>query len=151
MRADKSNPKMIQILLVDDNEDDVLMFKDILEGAKLINTLEVVYDGQEAMAYLRKEGNFKDSQTPGLIMLDITMPKKNGFEVLEEIKTDLHLKHIPVIVFTTSSREEDIFKSYSFGAASYISKPVEIKKFQEVINHFLIYWAMVAEIPGMKE
>ncbi len=140
----------VHILLVEDNEDDALMTREAFEAANVISLVQVVKDGEEAMAYLRKEGKYKDAERPGLILLDISMPKKDGFEVLKEIKADPKLKDLPVVMLTTSSREEDIVKSYSNGACSYISKPVRFKNFNEVIKVFKLYWSLVSKIPASR-
>ena len=105
----------MEILLVEDNEDDILLEQEALADAKLVNLMCVVRDGEEAMAYLRRRGKYQNAKMPGLILLDINMPKKNGFEVL--IKSDAALMHIPVIMLTTSDGEADIVKSYAKGAA----------------------------------
>ncbi len=138
----------VQILLVEDNEDDALMTREAFEDANLINIVQMVKDGEEAMAYLRKEGKYQEAERPGLILLDISMPKKDGFEVLKEIKADPKLKDLPVVMLTTSSREEDIVKSYSAGDCSYISKPVRFQNFHEVIKVFKLYWSLVSRIPA---
>ncbi|HXK28333.1 MAG TPA: response regulator [Candidatus Binatia bacterium] len=138
----------MEILLVEDNEDDILLEQEALAEAKLVNLMSVVRDGEEAMAFLRRQGRYQNAQMPGLILLDINMPKKNGFEVLNEIKADPALIHIPVVMLTTSDNEADIVKSYAKGACSYITKPMDFDKFREVIKRFAIYWALVARIPA---
>jgi len=138
----------MEILLVEDNEDDILLEQEALADAKLVNLMYVVRDGDEAIAYLRRQGKYHDAKVPGLILLDINMPKKNGFEVLNEIKADPSLMHIPVVMLTTSDREADIVKSYAKGACSYITKPMDFDKFQEVVRQFALYWALVARIPA---
>jgi len=141
------NPKPVEILLVEDNEDDILIITEALGEAKLLNLINVMRDGEQALAYLRGEGAFRDAKMPGLILLDINMPKKNGFEVLEEIKADPGLRHIPIIMMTVSERDEDILRSYSEGACSYIKKPLDFRKLQEVIRGFELYWTLVSSIP----
>ena len=138
---------IVEILLVEDSEDDIVMIEEAMDNGHMLNILQVVRDGVEAMAYLRQEGKYQDATLPGLILLDINMPMKNGFEVLEEMKADPHLKHIPVIMLTTSDRETDIVKSYASGACSFITKPVGIDKLKEVIKQIGLYWAVVAKIP----
>ena len=138
----------LEILLVEDNEDDILLEQEAIVEAKLINLMYVVRDGEEAMAYLRREGKYQNAQLPGLILLDINMPKKNGFEVLNEIKTDPALMHIPIVMLTTSDSESDIVKSYAKGACSFITKPMDFYKFGEVIRQFALYWALVARVPA---
>ena len=138
----------LEILLVEDNEDDILLEQEALAEAKLVNLMSVVRDGEEAMAFLRRQGRYQNAQMPGLILLDINMPKKNGFEVLNEIKADPALIHIPVVMLTTSDNEADIVKSYANGACSYITKPMDFDKFRDVIKQFALYWALVARIPA---
>jgi CheY-like chemotaxis protein len=142
------NSRIMEILLVEDNEDDILLEQEALADAKLVNLMCVVRDGEEALAYLRREGKYRDVQMPGLILLDINMPRKNGFEVLNEIKSDPALMHIPVIMLTTSDREADIVKSYAKGACSYITKPMDFDKFREVVKQFALYWVLVARVPS---
>lgn len=143
-----TNTEPMEILLVEDNEDDIVLEQEALADAKLVNLMYVVRDGEEAMAYLRRQGKYHDAQMPGLILLDINMPKKNGFEVLNEIKTDPVLMHIPVVMLTTSDSEADIVKSYAKGACSYITKPMDFNKFGDVIKQFALYWALVARVPS---
>jgi CheY-like chemotaxis protein len=138
----------MEILLVEDNEDDILLEQEALADAKLVNVMSVVRDGEEALAYLRRQGKYQNARRPGLILLDINMPKKNGFEVLNEIKTDGDLKHIPVVMLTTSDSEADIVKSYARGACSFITKPMDFDKFRDVIRQFALYWALVSRIPS---
>jgi len=138
----------VEILLVEDNEDDILLEQEAIAEAKLVNLMYVVRDGEEAMAYLRREGKYQNAQLPGLILLDINMPKKNGFEVLNEIKADPALMHIPIVMLTTSDSESDIVKSYAKGACSFITKPMDFDKFREVIRQFALYWALVARVPS---
>ncbi|MGE5816876.1 MAG: response regulator [Deltaproteobacteria bacterium] len=138
----------MEILLVEDNEDDILLEQEALADAKLVNLMSVVRDGEEALAYLRGQGKYQNARLPGLILLDINMPKKNGFEVLSEIKVDPDLKHIPVVMLTTSDSEADIVKSYARGACSFITKPMDFDKFRDVIRQFALYWALVSRVPS---
>jgi len=138
----------MEILLVEDNEDDILLEQEALSSAMLVNIMYVVRDGEEAMAYLRRQGQYHGAKVPGLILLDINMPKKNGFEVLKEIKEDRDLQHIPVVMLTTSDNERDIVKSYAKGACSFITKPMDFDKFGEVVKQFALYWALVARVPS---
>ena len=140
--------KPMEILLVEDNEDDIVLEQEALAEAKLVNLMSVVRDGEEAMAFLRRQGRYQNAQIPGLILLDINMPKKNGFEVLNELKADPTLMHIPVVMLTTSDNEADIVKSYVKGACSYITKPMDFDKFREVVKQFALYWALVARVPS---
>ena len=142
------NTQPMEILLVEDNEDDILLEQEAIEDAKLVNLMYVVRDGEEALAYLRRQGEYLNAQMPGLILLDINMPRKNGFEVLNEMKADPALMHIPVIMLTTSDNEADVVKSYAKGACSFITKPMDFDKFGEVVKQFAIYWALVSRIPN---
>ncbi len=140
----------IKILLVEDNEDDIFTIRKAFEAAKLLNVVSVVKDGEEALAYLRRQGQYHDAECPGLLLLDIRMPKKDGFEVLKEIKGDPALKSLPVIVLTTSKQEEDVVKSYAGGACSFITKPVGFEQFQKMVVQFELYWALVSRVPEAK-
>lgn len=137
----------ITILLAEDNDDDIVLIREAFGHGKLVNVLEVVKDGEEALAYLRRQGKYLDAELPGLLLLDINMPKKSGLEVLHEVKADPALRHLPVIMLTTSRREEDVIASYAEGACTFIPKPVEFGKLAEVVKHFELYWALVARIP----
>src|SRR5687768_9661684 len=147
-RAKFMNTQPMEILLVEDNEDDIVLEQEALAEAKLVNIMHVVRDGEQAMAYLQRQGQYHDAKIPGMILLDINMPKKNGFEVLKEIKADAGLRHIPVVMLTTSENERDIVKSYAKGACSFITKPMDFDKFGEVIKQFALYWALVARVPS---
>ena len=138
---------LVELLVVDDNEDDVMLIQEAFEEIKMLNSINVVSDGEQALSYLRREGKYQNSTFPTLVLLDINMPKKTGFEVLEEMKNDAALKPIPVIILTTSEREEDIVKAYSFGASSFIKKPVDFSEFVKVVKQFEYYWTLVARIP----
>lgn len=138
---------VIDVLLVDDSENDILMIQDVFEHMQMVNISSVVNDGEEALAYLNKEGEYANKKTPGLILLDINMPKLNGFEVLEIVKKNEKLKHIPVIMLTTSKREEDILNSYAKGACSFMTKPVRFTDLQKKIENFSMYWTSVSKIP----
>jgi CheY-like chemotaxis protein len=138
----------MEILLVEDNEDDILLEQEAIADAKLVNLMFVVRDGEEALAYLRRQDQYQNAQMPGLVLLDINMPKKNGFEVLNEMKADPDLMHIPVVMLTTSDSEADIVKSYAKGACSFITKPMDFDKFRDVIKQFALYWALVCRVPA---
>ncbi len=140
----------VEILLAEDNDDDILLIRESFADAKIVNVLNIVKDGEEALAYLRQEGGYKDAVMPGLLLLDINMPKKNGFEVLKEIKADPALRHLPVVMLTTSQNEADVVKSYSEGACSYIMKPARFEELGQVLKQFALYWTLVARIPARK-
>lgn len=139
--------ELIEILLVDDNDDDLVLIQEAFADANLLNIVNGVKDGVEAMAYLRREGKHKQVKLPGLVLLDINMPRKDGFEVLQEMKADPLLKQVPVIMLTTSKREEDVLKSYNGGACTFITKPVSFDAFKEMVGRFSLYWTLVARIP----
>ena len=140
----------IEILLVEDNEDDIILIEEAFAGARMMNVINNVRDGEAALAYLRQEGPYKNAVRPGLILLDINMPKKNGFEVLEAIKANPQLQPLPVIILTTSEREEDVVRSFVYGACSYIRKPVSLERFIDVVKQFEVYWTLVSRIPPAK-
>ena len=142
------NTQPMEILLVEDNEDDILLEQEAIADAKLVNLMHVVRDGEEAMDYLRRRGKYQNAKMPGLILLDINMPRKNGFEVLNEMKREVALMHIPVIMLTTSDNEADVVKSYAKGACSFITKPMDFDKFGEVVKQFALYWALVSRVPN---
>jgi CheY-like chemotaxis protein len=139
--------KPIEILLVEDSAGDVRLIQENLKESKVRNTLNVVGDGIEAMAYLRNEGKYKDAPRPDLVLLDLNLPKKDGRQVLTEIKSDENLKCIPVVVLTISKAEEDIMKSYSLHANAYISKPVDLNQFLKVVKAIEEFWLTVVKLP----
>ena len=142
---DKLRP--VEILLIEDNPGDVRLTKEALKEGKLINNLHVVGDGVEALAYLKKIGNFKNEPTPDLILLDLNLPKKDGRELLAEIKEDKHFKHIPVVVLTTSKAEADIIKSYESHANCYITKPVDMNQFIKIVQSIEFFWFSIVKLP----
>ena len=139
----------IDILVVEDNDDDVVLIQEAFSEGKVINRLAVVRDGEEAMAYLRKQGVYAGAPMPGMVLSDINMPKKNGFEMLADIKADPRLRALPVIMLTVSDREEDIVRSFEQGACSYIRKPVTLTRFITVVKQFELYWSLVSQIPTL--
>lgn len=140
--------KNIDILLVDDNEDDVDLTTEALTSSKIhVKSLNVVSDGIEAMAYLRREGKYKDAVKPSLIFLDLNMPRKNGREVLQEIKADENLKTIPVVILTTSDDEVDVVQSYNLHANCYVRKPVDLNELIKVVKAIDTFWFTVVELP----
>lgn len=145
--AEDHLPQPIEILLVDDNDDDIVLLEESFSESKFVNLLHVVRDGEEALAYLRREGDYAGTALPGLVLLDINMPRLNGFEVLAAMKADPALRMIPVVMLTTSTRDEDIVRSYDGGACSFVSKPVNFEKLKEVIKQFALYWSLVAVVP----
>src|SRR5690554_6477866 len=139
--------KNIHILLVEDNEGDILLTTEALEEKKIVNKISVARDGQEALDHVLKQGKFKDAQTPDLILLDVNLPKKNGHEVLQVIKTTESIQQIPVIMLTTSSSEKDINLSYKHHANCYITKPVEVGAFLEAITTIEDFWLTIVKLP----
>ena len=137
----------INILIVEDNYADIRLVQEVFKEGKLYVNLDAVNDGIEAMAYLRKEDKYKDANRPDIILLDLNMPRKNGYEVLEEVKIDDNLKRIPVIVMTISKAEEDILKSYNLHANAYIVKPVGLNQFIEVIRSLEGFWLTIVKLP----
>jgi CheY-like chemotaxis protein len=137
----------IHILLVDDNEGDILLTREALEEAKIVNRISVAHDGMEAIRFLKKAPPFTDGDTPDLILLDINLPKMDGKEVLSIIKNDPELKRIPVIMLTTSSSEKDILTSYDNHANCYITKPVDLERFMEVVRTIEDFWISIVKLP----
>jgi two-component system, chemotaxis family, response regulator Rcp1 len=139
--------KPIEILLVEDSPGDVRLIQEALHEARVRNSMSIVGDGVEALAFLRKQGDYVRAPGPGLILLDLNLPKKNGFEVLQEIKKDDNLKHIPVVVLTTSRSEQDILKSYDLYANAYITKPVDLDQFLSVVKAIEGFWLEIVKLP----
>ncbi len=143
--------KPITILMADDDADDRLMTKEAFDESRLLNDLRFVEDGVELMDYLLHRGKYTDPATsprPGLILLDLNMPKKDGREALAEIKADPHLKSIRIVILTTSKAEEDIYRTYDLSVASYITKPVTFAGMAEVIKVLGKYWLEIVELPA---
>lgn len=143
--------KPITILLADDDEDDRLLAKEALVESRLANDLHMVVDGEELMDYLHHRGDYaalEDSPRPGLILLDLNMPRKDGREALREIKSDQSLRQIPVVVLTTSKAEEDIYRTYDLGANSFITKPVIFESLIGVMRDLGRYWFEIVELPA---
>lgn len=146
----KANGLPIVILMADDDADDRMLTRDALEESRVLNDLRFVEDGEELMEYLTRKGKYakaEDSPRPGLILLDLNMPKKDGREALKEIKADPNLRRIPVVIMTTSKAEEDIFRSYDFGASSFITKPVTFDRLVELMRTLGEYWVEFVELP----
>ena len=137
----------MEILLVEDNPADVRLTKEALKEGKINNNLYVAMDGVEAIEFLRKSGRHANAPSVDLILLDLNLPKKDGREVLAEIKTDPVLKHIPVVVMTTSKAEEDIIKSYKLHANCYVVKPLDLDKFIEVVKAIEDFWVSIVTLP----
>jgi len=137
----------VDILLAEDNPNDVQMTRRAFEKGKFLNTLHVVTDGVEALEYLRQEGEYADKPRPDLMLLDLNMPRKDGREVLEAIKTDADLRRIPVVVMTSSEAEEDIVQSYDLHANAYLTKPIDFDGFLDVVGSIEEFWLSVVKMP----
>jgi two-component system, chemotaxis family, response regulator Rcp1 len=141
----------VDILLVEDNPGDVRLTKEALKDAKVLNEVYVARDGVEALEFLHKQGNFKETPTPDLILLDLNLPRKDGREVLAEIKKDPKLKHIPVVVLTTSKADEDIIRTYNLHANAYITKPVDLNRFVEIMHALEEFWFTIVKLPPKEQ
>lgn len=139
--------KPVEILLVEDNKGDVGLIEEVFEEAKIKNNLHVVEDGEEAMLYLHSEDKFSGFPLPDIILLDLNLPKKDGREVLKEIKEDQDLKNIPVVILTTSSAEKDIFRAYDLHANAYITKPIDFDQFIKVVESIGNFWLEIVKLP----
>jgi two-component system, chemotaxis family, response regulator Rcp1 len=137
----------IEILLVEDNPGDVRLTQEVLKEGRIRNTLNVVGDGVEALAYLRREGRYEHAAPQDLVLLDLNLPKKDGREVLAEIKGDLELRKVPVVVLTTSSAEVDVLSAYDLHANCYITKPVDLDQFVEVVRSIEDFWLAIVRLP----
>ena len=137
----------VEILLVEDNLGDIRLTQVALKDSKIANTLNVVKDGVDALAYLRREGPFANAVRPDIILLDLNLPRKDGREVLEEIKADEILRRIPVVVLTTSSADEDILRSYNLHANCYITKPVDLNSFVTIVKSIEHFWFQIVKLP----
>jgi two-component system, chemotaxis family, response regulator Rcp1 len=147
MEPEQMHIDPIEILLVEDNPAHADMLREVLKQGKIANILSVVTDGEMALDFLRKKGQFAASPRPVLVLLDLGLPKKNGLEVLMEVKADPALRSIPVVILTSSKSEEDIYKSYDLQASTFITKPVSFKQLQEVVKTLEDYWFVIAKVP----
>jgi len=144
---ERSRTKPIEILLVEDNPADARLTMEALKDGKVKNNLAMVPDGVEAMAYLRNQGKYAGAVRPDLILLDLNLPKKDGREVLAEVKSDPALRSIPVVVMTVSKAEEDIIKSYDLHANCYVNKPVDFEQFMRVVRTIEDFWLTIVKLP----
>ena len=138
----------VEILLVEDNPVDVMLTKEAFSSGRVLNNLHVAEDGEEAMEFLHKRGKFSSAPSPAIILLDLNLPRKDGREVLAEIKADPLLQHIPVIILTTSESEEDIQRSYELRANCFITKPVDMEQFTKAIECIGVFWFTLVELPS---
>ena len=146
----RNTPESITILMADDDADDRMLAADAMKESRLGNTFRCVEDGQELMDYLMRRGKYShgNAPRPGLILLDLNMPRKDGRQALQEIKSDPELRRIPVVILTTSKTEEDVLRSYDLGANSFISKPVTFDRLVEIVRTLGNYWFSIVELPG---
>lgn len=142
-----TDERKVEILMVEDSPGDVRLAKECLNDSKLLNNLYVASDGEEAMAFLRKEGSYAGMPRPDVILLDLNLPKKDGREVLEEIKTDPELQTIPVVVLTVSEAEEDVKNVYGLHANCYITKPIDLNQFISVVKSIEDFWFSIVKLP----
>ena len=142
--------ELIDILLVEDNPDHVMLIKRVFEDYRLANKVYVAEDGAEALDFIYHRGKYSDGRNaprPGLILLDIKLPKVDGFEVLRQLKTDQDYSSIPIVALTTSSRDEEVARGYAEGANSYVTKPVKFDEFADKVRNIGLYWALVNSLP----
>ena len=145
--ADDAQARTVDVLLVEDDPGDVLMTREAFEHHKIRNQLHVVNDGEQAMQFLRRTGEYASAPRPGLILLDLNLPRRDGLEVLAELKGDPELRVIPVVILTTSQADEDILRSYALHANAYVSKPVDFERFMDVIRQIDNFFVTVVELP----
>ena len=145
--ADRDGFKLVDVLLVEDDEGDILITREAFEFHKIRNPLHVVTDGEQALQFVRRTGPFTDAPRPGLILLDVNLPRLSGLEVLAELKRDPELLLIPVVVLTTSQAEEDILRSYELHANAYVSKPVDFEHFIEAIRQIDDFFMTLVKLP----
>jgi CheY-like chemotaxis protein len=143
-----TNGRPVEILLVEDNPGDVRLTQEALKEAKVHNNLSVVGDGVEAMAFLRHQGSYASAPRPDIVLLDLNLPKKDGRQVLAEVKSDPDLLRIPVVILTTSKAEEDILKTYDLHANCFITKPVDFEQFIKVVQSIEGFWLTIVQLPG---
>jgi two-component system response regulator len=134
-----------KILLVEDNAADIRLTQEVLQENKIVSRLDVVRDGVEAIEFLKKQGKYSNVDKPNLILLDLNLPKRNGFFVLEEIKKDEELKRIPIVILTVSDAKEDLIKAYNLHANCYVIKPLEMKEFSKIINSIVYFWFKIVK------
>ena len=148
MTSQDLSGKPIDILLVEDDPGDVVLITEAFEDNKVANRLHTVQDGVEALQFLRREAPYENSPVPDLILLDLNLPRKDGREVLTDVKNDSELRRIPVVVLTTSKAEEDVLRSYDLHANAYVTKPVDFERFIEVVRQIDEFFVSVVKLPG---
>lgn len=145
------NKPTISVLLVEDNEDDAVLIQYALDGVATLSLCDTVQDGIEALRFLRKEGPYENSACPDLILLDINLPRMDGFEVLREVKADARLAAVPVIMLTTSKNESDVKRAYSYGASSFVTKPFDLSEMKTAAAGIGTYWTKIARVPACEK
>ena len=140
--------KPVEIFLVEDNQGDIDLIREVLEEGKLKNTLNVAVDGEEALNYLKKKGKYANATRPDLVILDLNLPRKDGREVLDDMKSSPDLKSIPVVIMTTSREEEDVIKMYNLHANCYITKPIDFLQFIKVVRSIEDFWFTIVRLPS---
>jgi len=145
--ADDAQTRVVDVLLVEDDPGDVLMTREAFEHHKLRNQLHAVNDGEQALQFLHRTGKYASAPRPGLILLDLNLPRRDGLEVLAELKGDPGLRVIPVVILTTSQADEDVLRSYALHANAYVSKPVDFERFMDVIRQIDNFFVTVVELP----
>lgn len=148
MSSMENDTRSIEILLVEDNPGDARLTIEAMREAKMRNRMHVVEDGVEAMEFLRRQGRFGEAPRPDLILLDLNLPRKDGREVLAEVKSDPDFKRIPVVVLTTSRAEEDVLRAYDLHANCYVTKPVDLAQFMKIVSQIDDFWVKVVTLPG---
>ena len=148
MNSMEGSTRSIEILLVEDNPGDARLTIEAMREAKMRNRIHLVEDGVEAMEFLRRQGRFGDAPRPDLILLDLNLPRKDGREVLAEVKADPNLKRIPVVILTTSRAEEDVIRAYDLHANCYVTKPVDLAQFMKIVAQIDEFWVKVVTLPG---
>ena len=148
MSESEETARPVEILLVEDNPGDMRLTKEALKEGKVYNNLHWANDGVEALAFLRREGKYSAAPAPDIILLDLNLPKKDGREVLLAVKSDDRLKHIPVVILTTSKAEEDVLRTYNLHANCYVTKPVDLEKFIVVVKSIDAFWLTVVTLPN---
>ncbi|MCI4339165.1 MAG: response regulator [Thermoplasmata archaeon] len=145
--AEREDTRAIQILMVEDNPADARLVREVMRDSKLLNEIHWVGDGVEAMAFLRRQGKYANAPRPNLMFLDLNMPRKDGREVLREVKSDADLRRIPVVVMTSSQAEEDIARAYDQHANCYVRKPIDFEQFHKVVKTLENFWFTTVELP----
>lgn len=139
--------KLVHVLMVDDDEGDIQLTKECLEEAKILVDLSVVHDGEQCMQFLRRQGTYSQAGRPDVILLDLNMPRKDGRQTLDEIRKDVNLKTLPVVILTTSDADQDIVESYTKGANCYVTKPVDFEQYRKIVNEISDFWFEIVALP----